>query len=303
MNLRAPVRSDRNVAAEAARAAEQPHHRKLRRSPRRASVRESGRWRVHAVQVLLALVFLAAWQYLPKIPSLRSSSHLFDPYFISSPWNVANDVFNLFTGHDSTVEIWPYLWPTLWTTFLGTAIGLVAGGLFGLVLSSLNFLGKVFRPYIVAINAVPRIAIIPVLVLLVGPTPEASVLISVGVVFFVAFFSAFEGGTSVPPQYIQNVTILGASRIQTMRAVRLPYVLAWTLASLPLAITWGLLSVITGEILTGYGGIGDLVSLATVSADATRTYALVVILAALGLIVVNLAEVVKKRVLHWWGNS
>ena len=44
-------------------------------------------------------------------------------------------------------------------------------------------------------------------------------------------------------------------------------------------------------------------SLATVSANATRTYALVVILAALGLIVVNLAEVVKKRVLHWWGNS
>ena len=257
--------------------------------------------RVRAAQVALLAAWLALWQFLPDIRALSHASLVFDRRFISSPTSTFSEVINLLTGRRSSVTIWPYLRPTLEATFVGTGIGVVAGALAGLVLSGMRFWSPVLRPFFVALNAVPRIALIPVLVLLLGPTIDAGIAISVSVVFFVAFFAAFEGGSSVSPELLENCAVLGASKLQTTRTVRLPYVMAWTLASLPLAVTYGLLSVITGEILTGYGGIGQLVNLAEISANATRTYALVVILGVLGVTILGLADLGKRPLLHWWG--
>jgi NitT/TauT family transport system permease protein len=161
----------------------------------------------------------------------------------------------------------------------------------------------VVQPFVVALNAVPRIALIPIIIILVGPSFGASVVISLIVVFFVAFFNAYEGGRNVTPQLLQNAKILGASRAQIMWQIRSPYVLAWTLAALPLATTFAVISVVTGEILTGYPGLGRLISVAEVTADSSLTFAVVVVMSVMGMVVVGIAQLVKVRVLHWWVSS
>ena len=97
-------------------------------------------------------------------------------------------------------------------------------------MSNFKFLSEVMRPFVIGMNAVPRIALVPIIVIVFGPNQVSCVIISVLVVFFVAFFSAYEGGTSVRQELVQNARLLGASDWRILTAIRLQFVMAWTLA-------------------------------------------------------------------------
>jgi len=253
------------------------------------------------IQISIVTVLLVAWEFVPQIPGLQQLSPAFDPYFVSSPSRIAECIWGLFTGANGSVLIGPYLWLTVSSALVGTAIGMLLGSFAGLLLSNSESLNRILRPFLVAINATPRIALIPIIVLFFGASFETSVVSAVLVVFFVAFFNAFEGGRSVAPELVQNVQLLGGSRWQVVSRVRGPFALAWAFAVLPLAMTFGLISVVTAEILTGFKGIGSLLSIATSQANATLTFSLVIILAVVGVVTVTIADKIRDRVLHWWG--
>jgi NitT/TauT family transport system permease protein len=141
---------------------------------------------------------------------------------------------------------------------------------------------------------------IPIIIILVGPTFQAQVITCVLVVFFVAFFNAFEGGRTIALPVIQNAKLLGASPWHVIWHIRMPYSIAWTLAVLPLITTFAFISVVTSEILTGYPGLGRLLATASDTGDSTLTFAVVIALSVVGLTVVLLASSIKRRVLHWW---
>ena len=76
--------------------------------------------------------------------------------------------------------------------------------------------------------------------------------------------------------------------------------LAWTFASLPVAVTFGLITVVTTEILTGAGGMGHLIVTALATSEATLTFATIVALGVVGLVIVLIADAIKAKMLHWW---
>jgi len=249
-------------------------------------------------RVLIAAAFLLLWQYLPRVIWVRHQVHWVDPFFISSPSRVYRELVHLFTGTHGP-SVWPYLENTMKATFIGTAIGLAIGVLAGAVLSDNPRLAQVMAPFITMMNSIPRIALIPIVVLIVGPTLEASVISSVLVVTFIVFFNALQGGRSVSQTVLQNARLLGANRRQIMFRVRFPYVLMWTFAALPNAIAFGLLTVVTAELLTGSIGMGNLIFSATTNVDATLSFAVVVILSFVGVTIVAVTEQLKRRLLHW----
>jgi NitT/TauT family transport system permease protein len=255
--------------------------------------------RVIGAQILIVIAVLAAWEYLPKIGWLSSRFRFFDPFFISSPTEVVQRLGVLFTG-PANQRIWPYLWPTVGASVLGLLIGLVIGGVAGLLLGSSPYASAVLRPFVVLVNSVPRIALIPVIVIIFGTNFTSDVIVSVAVVVFIVFFNAYEGAQSPPAAMIQNTALLGATRFQIMTRIRLPYAYVWTLAALPAAAGFSVVAVVTGEILTGYAGLGQLISNAISTADATLTFAVIVVLAVVGLAITAIAEIVKRRTLHWW---
>jgi NitT/TauT family transport system permease protein len=266
-----------------------------RRAPRRL-------W-VTLAQLALVAAVLAAWQWVPTIPGLAERNHIFDSFFVSSPSRIFLRLRDLFVGQNAGTPIWTYIWNTMSASTLGLVIGMVLGAALGLLLGSSGLLSDIFRPFLVALNAIPRIALIPIVVVLFGPTAMGSITVSVMVTFFVAFFNAYEGARSVAPQLIQNAQVLGAGKGAIMRHVRLPYVIAWTVAALPLAATFSVISVVTGELLIGARGVGLLLGNATSTADATLTFSLVVILSALGVVTVLVADQISRRVLHWWAKQ
>jgi NitT/TauT family transport system permease protein len=268
---------------------------------RRAARRRRGR--IIAVQLLILVAFLLMWEFLPKVGWLSDRLTFLDPYFISSPSEIWATLGDLASGRDNSPEMWPFARATVEASLIGTFLGTVLGAGAGLVLSNSRMLSDVLRPFIIALNAVPRIALIPIIVIIFGPTMKASVFTAITVVFFVVFFNAYEGGRTVPPQVLENARLLGASKTQLMWRVRWPHVLAWTVTALPNAVSFGLVSVVTAEILTGTVGMGRLLLDSVTTVQASLTFAVVVVLSILGIVLVAIAEVIQRRWLHWWAQG
>ena len=269
----------------------------LRRDARRR------RLSVTASQLAVLAAVLLAWQYLPDIGWLRAQFNFLDPYYISSPSEIVVKLRDLIAPGENEPFLWDFAWPTIKASLLGTFIGTTAGALCGLVLSNMPYLSDVLRPFIVALNAVPRIALIPIIVILWGPSLTAAVVTAITVVFFVVFFNAYEGGRSVAPEVLQNARILGASRTQLMYRIRARYVLAWTVTALPNAVSFGLISVVTAEVLTGTFGMGRLLLDAVTSVQSDLTFAVVVVLSVIGMTLVGLTEILRRRWLRWWSEE
>ena len=83
-----------------------------------------------------------------------------DPFFISSPTRVAQELYQLFTGADNTSTIWGSLARTVVTAMIGATIGTVVGGIGGLFCSHWKLLSKIASPFLIVANSVPKVALI-----------------------------------------------------------------------------------------------------------------------------------------------
>ena len=251
----------------------------------------------------IVLTVLGLWEFLPRIPWLTKRAVIFDSFFVSSPSRVAERIGQLATSGTESDGIWLPLWNTLQGTILGVLGGVTLGVLLGLLFSNSPRTARILSPFIVMLNAIPRIALIPIIVIIFGASLAADAITAGLIVFFLAFYNAFSGGRSVPDEVLQNARLLGASPYEQMREVRFRFVLVWATASLPNAISFGLLGAVTTEIISGRNGVGRLLNQSIANADATLTFSVVVILAGVGVFLVTLAQRITGRLLHWWSGG
>jgi NitT/TauT family transport system permease protein len=266
------------------------------------SFRDLGRWAVVRTfwQIVVLAAFLAAWQFLPDLGWLSSKYKFLNRFFISSPVKVWNMIIGLLTGQNYLHEsIWPYVGATVQSTVAGTAIGLVLGAGLGVVMSNSKHLSDVVQPFVLVTNSIPRVALVPIFIIIAGPTARASLLAVVTVVFFLGFFNAFEGGRAMPSALIDNAVLLGASPLAVIRYIRVPAVARWTFAAVPNAISFGLVTCVTTEILSGVRGMGSLIETAAENVDATLSMAVIVVLVSVALLMYGFAVILRKLAIRW----
>jgi NitT/TauT family transport system permease protein len=255
------------------------------------------------LRVAIVVVGLALWEFVPRIPGIRDVMPVFDPFFISAPTRLAVELWNLTTGAAGQASIWEPLTMSVSTALAGTLLGALVGIFAGLAVSNWPLLDAVSRPFLVVLNAIPRIALIPIIVLIVGGSWKAGVLTSGIIVFFLIFYNAHAGASSVSLQTIQNAELLGSSKWRVMFKVRFPYALAWTMAQAPNAVAHGLVGTITGELFIGGRGMGYLLALAIDNQNATLLFGIVTFLAVIGVILVLGSSWLSRKLLPWWETS
>lgn len=253
------------------------------------------------VQLLIIAIVLLIWQFAPSYAWVSRNLRFLNRLYISSPTLIVQELGNLMNGTHGSVLVWPYLETTVVATLAGTAIGLVLGVAVGLVLSDSDTLNKILQPFIAVLNSVPRVALIPIFILMAGPTISAEIISVVAVVFFIVFFNAYEGGRGVRAVNLENARVLGASTFKVLMYVRMPSVVEWTLAVVPNALSFALVVSVTTELLAGIQGMGYLLLTATTNIDSTLTFAIIVILGIIGVVLVFLSQYMSNRLIHWRG--
>lgn len=192
---------------------------------------------------------------------------------------------------ENTNNLWAATAATLRNTFWGFLVGVGSGVVVGLILGRSDFLAKVFEPFIVAFNSLPRIALVPLIVLMFGLGDASKIMTAWVIVFFIVFFSTFEGARSVDRDHINVARLMGASDWQVTWTVVIPSTLAWVFAVLTPALSFSLIGVIIGEFIGAQVGLGKII----IEAEATlETADMMVALFVLMIVGVGLALMIRR---------
>jgi NitT/TauT family transport system permease protein len=268
---------------------------------------------IFAWQVGILLSVLVVWQWgfdLRKVAALKPLvPGILDPYFISKPSLIWDSFLRLSClgelkafGQclkDSENNIWAATMVTLKNTWWGFVFGTLAGVATGLVLGRSDTLTRVFEPYITALNSMPRIAIVPLIILMFGLGDMSKIVTAITVVYFVVFFNTFEGTRAVDRDQISAARLLGASEWTILRTVVIPSALAWVFASLTPAVSFALIGVIVGEFIGAERGIGKLIIEAEAKANAADMMVAILILMVVGCALAVGVRRLQSRLLSW----
>lgn len=188
---------------------------------------------------------------------------------------------------------------TLQAASIGLALGIVGGVSFGLLLGYARPVADTVEPVLVAFNSLPRIALAPVLIIAFGLGITSKIFLAFFTVFFVIFFNTYLGIRSVDPELVKAVRVMGGTRADLARYVILPAVFSWIFAALRTSVSFALSGAVVGEFVGSTAGLGYRMVISAGLLDTNRTYAILLLLMAIAVTLVELAKRVEDRVLRW----
>ncbi len=188
---------------------------------------------------------------------------------------------------------------TLAEAFLGLALGAAGGIVVGLLFGYWRTVAAVFEPIMVALNSLPRITVAPLLILWFGLGMTSKVLLSLFTVFFVIFFNTFLGVRSVDPELVKVVRVMGGSARQVARMVVIPSVFSWIFAALRTSVSFALTGAVVGEFVGSTSGLGYRMLLAAGLMHTERVFAIMLLLMAVGVTLVEVSRRVEQYLLRW----
>jgi NitT/TauT family transport system permease protein len=270
----------------------------------RSRARSRRRSLVLGLRIALGLI-VGSWELTTRLGchGPDTGTCAVDPFFFGRPSGIADQLVTWIGNGTAQGPLWEQIAVTLEETVLGFAIGVILGVVFGVVLGRNPLLSDVAGPYIKALNAMPRIVLGSIFIMLMGFEIPSKVALAVVLVFFVVFFNAFQGVREVDRDLLANARILGASQRQLSTHVILPSALSWIVASLHTSFGFALVGAIVGEYLGARRGIGLMIATAQGTFNANGVYAAMFILAIVAILAETLVTRLENRLIRWRPNT
>jgi NitT/TauT family transport system permease protein len=158
---------------------------------------------------------------------------------------------------------------------------------------------EIFEPFITGIYTLPKLALVPLLVMWVGVGASLQITIAAMVTFFLLFYNTFYGIRDVSRQLVDSVRIMGAGRLTVALRVRVPSALVWVVAGMKLAVPQAVIAAVVGEILASNRGLGYLVASNAGQFNTAGTFAALFSLLIVGLVVGRVMTLVTRRATAW----
>jgi NitT/TauT family transport system permease protein len=188
---------------------------------------------------------------------------------------------------------------TLIEILLGLLVGTVFATVVGYALAKSRSLERVLSPYLVASQAIPIVAIAPLLVIWFGDGILSKVIICALIVFFPVLVNTIVGVRAVPAALYDLMNSLHASRAQILWKVEVPASLPVFLGGLRIGATLSVIGAIVGELVDAEEGLGFLLQLGDFQYDTPMVFVAVFMLIALALMLYGMVTLLEKRFLRW----
>ncbi|WP_145978358.1 ABC transporter permease [Tistrella mobilis] len=274
------MQSDAVKGSPAAAAAASAEYRAWAAARRRERIAVLG-WRV-----LLVVAVLALWEAAPRLG-------LVNPMLTSHPSAVWQGFLVLIEEGDLGLHVGV----TVIETIAAFALSMIIGTAAALALWSWPMVQKVLDPFLVVANALPKIALVPIFYIWLGPT-QSIYAVAVAVAVFITILMMYTGFVQTDPNKIKLVRTLGASRSQILRKVVLPANLATFIATLKANAGLALVGVIVGEFQSANAGLGYLIVYGSQIFRMDMVMAAIVILAVLSLLIYLAIQLAEARLMR-----
>lgn len=188
---------------------------------------------------------------------------------------------------------------TLWTTLAGFGLATLVGLLLGVMIGASKGIYEALYPVMIGFNSVPKVAIVPVLILWFGVGALPAVLTAFLISFFPIVVNVATGLATTEPELRDVLRALGASRLEIIRKIGLPRSMPYFFSSLKVAITLAFVGSVMAETVGSNRGVGHLMLSAQAAFQVPLVFAGLMALALLGIVLYALMAVVERRVTGW----
>lgn len=249
-----------------------------------------GRERMTAVMLGIALP-LAGLVAL----EIASRSGWVNPTFLPPP----STILASFWGIIASGSFIAPLAQTLLLLFAGYGIGCLAAIVLGVLMGSSRPIFNLFEPLTELLRPLPKPALLPALILFLGLGARMEITIVALGCFFPVLINTIQGVRAVEPTMINTARTFGHGTMAIWRRILLPASAPYILAGMRISLGLGLILVVTAEMIAGSGGLGDSILSAQRTFLVKESYAWLVVLALLGLLLTWLFTWVERRLAFW----
>ena len=236
---------------------------------------------------VIVLVFaLLLWQVIVTVFNVAD-------FIFPSPWQIALQ-FTEFGG-----PLLEAAWKTFWVTMVGFGLSIVVGVLLGFLIGSSRLAYTALYPLMVAFNAVPKAAVVPILVVWFGIGLGPGILTAFLISFFPITVNIATGLATLEPELEDVLRVLGAKRWDVLVKVGLPRSMPYFYGSLKIALTLAFVGTVLAEMTAGDSGIGYLISSAGSQQRTPLAFAGLVTIGAMAMAMYELFSWVEKRTTGW----
>jgi NitT/TauT family transport system permease protein len=243
---------------------------------------------VRGLQVALGLLLLGLWQ-------LAAAEKWPDPVLAKSPVQS----WDYLISAARSGELWSNTRSTMTAVLIAWVLAGLAGVLAGLALGLMPRTERVLSPFLDAANAMPRIALAPLLIVALGIGTSAKVALASTLVFFIVVSGARAGVRSTDAEWLRLSTVLGARKTQLFGKVLLPVATPAIFAALRLGLIYSLLGVVGSELYSARDGLGQLIAYNSSTFQMDAVYGILLLLAVIAVVLNQLMGFLERRLLRW----
>jgi sulfonate transport system permease protein len=251
-------------------------------------------WQKHGTTTTVWLVRLALVAVLLVLWEIAADRWI-DITFISRP----SDIVARLGDWIEDGSLWTNTWITVQEIVYGFLLGAAAGIVVGFVLASLNFAYRVLDPFMMALYAIPKVALAPLFIVWFGIGMHMKVLLAAATVFFLVFINTAAGVREVDRGLVDAVRLMGGGRWHVIRKVVVPSSMTGVLTGLKVAVPYALIGTVIGELVASNKGLGYLINDAAAQFDTAGVFATLFVLSIIAGVLNVIVNLIGRRVNRW----
>lgn len=246
------------------------------------------RYGPQALTVINLIVFFVAWQ-------LIASSGLVNPLFLPTVTDMFAELSEAFVNGTLAAAVWH----SLKYFVIGLVLACLVGIPLGLLMGSSKIAYAIFAPYMWALQSLPMVSILPLLLLILGFGVRTELTLIFISALFPIMINSLAGVQTVESSMLNAGRVFGASKSQLYRQVVVPFTLPFILTGINYGMARGLIAVIVAEIFGGNNGLGYLLTRAADTFNSGLLYGILLIIVIIALSVVQGIRYLEVRLAPW----
>jgi NitT/TauT family transport system permease protein len=249
-------------------------------------------WLQTAVALAIIVAFLVFWEIVCRAGWVSK-------LVLPAPTAVAAELWSSVVEIATGGPLRRHTMVTLIEILAGFGIGVGLGFSLGVLIAESAITRRVLMPYLIALNAAPKIALAPLLIVWFGFGISSKIVMAALIAFFPLLVNVVAGLAAADPAKLKLMRSLAASRTATLIKIKLPDALPLIFAGLKTAIILAVVGAVVGEFVGADVGLGHVIKSSEFQLDVAQTFAAIVLLSVIGILLFYAIEYLERRVLFW----
>lgn len=245
------------------------------------------KWKIGIIRIAILVIFIALWEVAAKLK-------LIDPFLTSSPSRIVKSLISFVNGG----TLFRHIWVTCYETIIGFMLGTILGVIIAIILWASKTASKVLDPYLVVLNALPKVALAPIIIFWVGNGTPAIITIALLISIVTTIISVLTGFNEVDEGKMLLMTTFQANKLQKLRYLVFPASIPVIISALKINVGLSWVGVIMGEFLVAREGLGFLIIYGGQIAQLDMVMMSIVILSVIAFIMYEVVAILENKLVN-----